>query len=112
MEGGVTSPPLSRPVLPLLFVEMLEKEAGVFDPLSASGGAALVLGPGLGPALVSPGIHLTANPDFGALRAFGEIEQVALVETAGIAPFARVGLVGAGQIDGVKTVIVPNGGRD
>lgn len=86
------------------------KGLGAFGPLSASGGAAFVLGPGLSPALQSLGIDLTANPDFSALCAFGEIEQVRMVETAGIAPFAGISLVGSRQIDGIEAVIVPNGG--
>lgn len=35
-----------------------------------------------------------------------------MMEAAGIAPVAGVGLVGAGQVDGIKAVIVPDGGRD
>ena len=47
VEGGVTRPPSRAAHLAAVSVEMLGKGAGVFDPLTASGGAAYVLGPGM-----------------------------------------------------------------
>lgn len=56
--------------------------------------------------------YLTANSNFGALCAFGQIEQVGMMETVGVAPFAGIGFVAAGQINRIEPVILPDGGRD
>lgn len=86
------------------------KGAGAYAPLMPPAGQHLFWGRSeAAPALPSPGIGLTANPDFCALCALGDIEQVGMVETVRIAPFAGIGLVGAGHIDGIEAVIVPDG---
>lgn len=35
-----------------------------------------------------------------------------MVETAGIAPLAGIGLVAARQVNGIEPVVLPDGGRD
>lgn len=56
--------------------------------------------------------HLAGNPDFRPFRAFGDVQKVALGITRRGLPLPLAGLVGAGKIDGIEPIIVPDGGGD
>ncbi len=111
MEGGVTRPPSRAAHFAAVSVEMLGKRGGSLTPFLPPAGQHVFWGrawPGAG----SFGRYLTANPDLGAFRAFGQIEKVGMVETAGITPLVRIGLIAARQVDGIESVILPDGGCD
>jgi len=80
----------------------------------ASGGAATVLGPGDMPgpcclAQLCATIHLSTDPDFCAFGAFGQIKQIRMEKLGSGFPFVLIGLVRAGDIDGIETFIFPDG---
>lgn len=57
-------------------------------------------------------IGLSRNPVLGAFRAFGDVQKVGMGKAAGVVPIALAVLVGAGEVDGIEAVILPDGGGD
>lgn len=74
---------------------MFSKEPGAIWPSLCLRRGSFGFGAGQDPALQSF-VDLAANPNLGALRAFGEIKQVGVVKAGCVAPLACITLIGAG----------------
>lgn len=55
---------------------------------------------------------MSADPDFSAFNAFGDIQQVRMKEAADAAPVAFGGLVRPGDFDGVVAFVIPDSCRN